>query len=253
MPSTRPASFRSLFPISACPELDGMGFLAEVRQRWPDTAVVMLSGMAETSTAVDALQLGAADFLLKPVAVKEMHARVVRVMEKRSLVIQNRYYQAHLERRVHAQAERIKELFLEGVQMLARALEAKDAYIRGHSIRVSQLRRRDRQHRAGVRSAASKQIRIGGELHDIGKIGMREAVLQKPGSLTDDEFRQVIEHPGSGRAHARAARPRDRRPCFVSCARITSASTAGAFPTDSAGATFRSRRASSPSPTPSTQ
>jgi len=179
------------------PELDGMGFLAEVRQRWPDTAVVMLSGMAETSTAVDALQLGAADFLLKPVAVKEMHARVVRVMEKRSLVIQNRYYQAHLEQQVHAQAERIKELFLEGVQMLARALEAKDAYTRGHSIRVSQYAVATATE-LGFDAAALETIRIGGELHDIGKIGMREAVLHKPGSLTDDEFRQVIEHPALG-------------------------------------------------------
>jgi putative nucleotidyltransferase with HDIG domain len=179
------------------PELDGMGFLAAVRQRWPDTAVVMLSGMAETSTAVEALQLGAADFLLKPVAIKEMHARVARVLEKRALVIENRFYQAHLEQQVTAQAERIKELFLEGVQMLARALEAKDAYTRGHSIRVSRYAVATAEQ-LGFDPAALEAIRIGGELHDIGKIGMREAVLHKPSSLTADEFRQVIEHPALG-------------------------------------------------------
>ena len=60
------------------------------------------------------------------------------MLEKRALVLQNRFYQQHLERQVQEQAQRIQELFLQGVQMLARALEAKDAYTRGHSIRVSQ-------------------------------------------------------------------------------------------------------------------
>ena len=179
------------------PELDGMGFLGEVRRRFPDTAVVMLSGMAETSVAVECLHLGAADFLVKPVSVSEMHARVARALEKRSLVMQNRYYQAHLERRVQEQAQRIRELFLEGVQMLARALEAKDAYLRGHSVRVSRYAV-ETGRLLGLDDQELEQIRIGGELHDIGKIGTREALLQKPGTLTDDERHQISEHPVLG-------------------------------------------------------
>jgi hypothetical protein len=120
------------------PELDGMGFLEAVRQRFPDSSVIMLSGISETTTAVDCLHLGAADFLLKPISLSELQARVTRALEKRALVLQNRFYQKHLERQVQEQAQRIQELFLQGVQMLARALEAKDAYTRGHSIRVSQ-------------------------------------------------------------------------------------------------------------------
>ncbi len=179
------------------PELDGLGFLEEVRQRYPDTAIVMLSGMAETTIAVECLHQGAADFLLKPVSVGEMQARVTRALEKRALVMQNRFYQAHLERRVHEQAQRIQELFLEGVQMLARALEAKDAYTSGHSIRVSRYSLATAA-RLGFNSDALECIRVGGELHDIGKIGTREAVLHKPGSLTADEFRQITEHPVLG-------------------------------------------------------
>src|SRR6476661_8134234 len=156
------------------PELDGLGLLEAVHQLYPDTSVIMLTGISETTTAVDCLHKGAADFLLKPISVSELQARVARVLEKRALVLQNRFYQQNLERQVHEQAQRIQELFLQGVQMLARALEAKDAYTRGHSIRV------------------------GGELHDIGKIGTRESVLHKPGTLTDDEFRQITEHPALG-------------------------------------------------------
>jgi response regulator RpfG family c-di-GMP phosphodiesterase len=176
------------------PELDGIGFLEAVRDRHPDTSVIMLSGMSETSTAVDCLQMGAADFLLKPISMGELQARVTRALEKRALVLQNRYYQANLERQVREQGQRIQELFLQGVQMLARALEAKDAYTRGHSIRVSQYAVATAA-RLGFDEDQIDGIRLGGELHDIGKIGTRESVLHKAGSLTADEFRQITEHP----------------------------------------------------------
>jgi putative two-component system response regulator len=179
------------------PELDGVGLLEAVRERYPDTSVIVLTGMTETTTAVDCLHRGAADFLLKPISVAELQARVARVLEKRALVLQNRYYQQNLERQVHEQAQRIQELFLQGVQMLARALEAKDAYTRGHSIRVSQYAV-GTARRLGFEGTSLDGIRLGGELHDIGKIGTREAVLHKPGMLTDDEFRQISEHPALG-------------------------------------------------------
>jgi response regulator RpfG family c-di-GMP phosphodiesterase len=179
------------------PELNGIGLLEALRLHYPDTSVIMLTGLSETSTAVDCLHMGAADFLLKPISVSELQARVARVLEKRALVLQNRFYQQHLERQVHEQAQRIQELFLQGVQMLARALEAKDAYTRGHSIRVSQYAVGTAQ-RLGFDGHSLDGIRLGGELHDIGKIGTREAVLHKPGTLTDEEFRQITEHPALG-------------------------------------------------------
>ena len=176
------------------PEMDGITFLEVVRDQYPDTSVIMLTGMNDTSTAVDCLHRGAADFLLKPISMSEFQARVTRALEKRALVLQNRFYQEHLERQVHEQATRIQELFLQGVQMLARALEAKDAYTRGHSIRVSQYAVA-MASRMGFAGVSLDGIRLGGELHDIGKIGTREAVLHKPGTLTAEEFRQITEHP----------------------------------------------------------
>jgi response regulator RpfG family c-di-GMP phosphodiesterase len=179
------------------PELDGIGLLEAVQRQYPDTSVILLTGMGETTTAVDCLHKGAADFLLKPISVSELMARVSRVLEKRALVLENRFYQENLERRVREQAQRIQELFLQGVQMLARALEAKDAYTRGHSIRVSQYAVGTAE-RLGFAGHSLDGIRLGGELHDIGKIGTRESVLHKPGLLTADEFRQISEHPALG-------------------------------------------------------
>ncbi|MBA3659893.1 MAG: response regulator [Gemmatimonadales bacterium] len=179
------------------PDLDGMGFLQALRARFPDTSVIMLSGMNETSTAVDCLHLGAADFLLKPISMSELRARVARALEKRDLVLQNRFYQQHLEQQVAAQSARIQQLFLQGVKMLARALEAKDAYTSGHSIRVSRYATATAE-RLGFVGTRLDHIRLGGELHDIGKIGTREEVLHKPGSLTEEEFRQITEHPALG-------------------------------------------------------
>ncbi|MGH7498834.1 MAG: response regulator, partial [Gemmatimonadales bacterium] len=146
------------------PDLDGIELLEELRRRYPDTSVIMLTGMSETMTAVDCLHKGAADFLLKPISMSELQARVARVLEKRSLVLQNRYYQQHLEDQVQKQAQRIQELFLQGVQMLARALEAKDAYTRGHSIRVSRYAVATAAQ-LGVDGASLDGIRLGGELH----------------------------------------------------------------------------------------
>jgi response regulator RpfG family c-di-GMP phosphodiesterase len=179
------------------PELDGIGLLDAVRRQYPDTSVIMLTGMSETTTAVDCLHKGAADFLLKPISVSELQARVSRVLEKRSLVLQNRFYQENLERQVREQAQRIQELFLQGVQMLARALEAKDPYTLGHSIRVSQYAV-GTAGQLGFAGQTLDGIRLGGELHDIGKIGTRESVLHKPGLLTAEEFRQITEHPALG-------------------------------------------------------
>src|SRR5215203_5803657 len=93
------------------PELDGMAFLEVVRRRFPDSSVIMLSGMSETTTAVDCLHLGAADFLLKPISLSELQARVIRAMEKRSLILQNRFYQENLERQVQEQANGSRSCF----------------------------------------------------------------------------------------------------------------------------------------------
>src|SRR5712664_3550988 len=151
------------------PEMDGVTLLREIITRWPETAVIVV-------TAVD-----------------EVRARVSQALDKRRLIIENRSYQQGLEVRVEAQARRIEELFLEGVHALVFALEAKDAYTRGHSMRVAnysvEIARALR-----LETDLIDTIALGAELHDVGKIGVSESVLHKAGKLSEAEYRHIMEH-----------------------------------------------------------
>ena len=120
--------------------------LEEVRRRYRDTAVIMLSAVSDVQIAVDCLKQGALDYIAKPMVLGEVQLRVTRALEKRELTLQNRFYQQHLEEEVRRQRARIQELFLEGAQTLAHALEAKDAYTRGHSQRVREYAVRTAVH-----------------------------------------------------------------------------------------------------------
>lgn len=175
------------------PGVSGMELLEEITRRYPDTAVLMLSGVSDVKTAVACLDKGALDYIAKPAMLEEVRARVAKALEKRDLLLQKRFYHRNLELRVRSQAGRIRELFLQGVQTLAHALEAKDAYTSGHSIRVSRYAVQTAV-RLGFAGDALEEVRLGAELHDIGKIGTREAVLNKPGPLTTEEFAHITEH-----------------------------------------------------------
>jgi putative nucleotidyltransferase with HDIG domain len=183
------------------PEMDGIAFLREVHRRWPDIAVIMLTGVADVSTAVDCLKHGAFDYLQKPVLVDEVRARVDNALEKRRLILENRFlqqsYQERLEGSIRELDQRNKEQFVGQIQMAVRMLEKKDVYTRGHSQRVSRYAVKTAVL-LGYTGDTLDQIRLGGELHDIGKIGTRDVVLQKPGPLTPAEFEEIKKHVTEG-------------------------------------------------------
>jgi len=179
------------------PQMDGVTLLREILARWPDTAVIVVTAVAEVESAVACLQLGALDYVAKPFHLDEVRARVMQALDKRRLILENRMYQHQLEERVQEQAHRIEELSLERLQALVHFLEEKDPYTRGHSVRVA-------NYALGIgRQLQLDQevidmIALGAELHDIGKIGVSEAVLHKAGKLSDAEYRHIMEHPVIG-------------------------------------------------------
>jgi len=179
------------------PRVDGIELLREIRTRYPDTAVIMLTAVADVEVAVKCLAIGAMDYLTKPFHLEEVRARVGQALERRRLVMENHDYQERLEERVQAQAKRLEELFLTGIQSLAEALGVKDPYTRGHSIRVSKY------SSAIARTLRLDdemiwQIELGGHVHDLGKIGVREEVLNKRGRLTPEEYEHIMIHPVVG-------------------------------------------------------
>jgi HD-GYP domain-containing protein (c-di-GMP phosphodiesterase class II) len=148
----------------------------------------------DVQAAVECLAIGAMDYLTKPFYLEEVRARVIQAMDRRRLILENRDYQERLRERVELQASRLEQMFLAGVQALAEALELKDPYTRGHSVRVSQyssILARALQ----LEDDVVRQIEIGGHVHDIGKIGVREAVLNKTEKLTEEEYEHIMIHP----------------------------------------------------------
>jgi HD-GYP domain-containing protein (c-di-GMP phosphodiesterase class II) len=137
------------------------------------------------------------DYLTKPFHLDEVRARVRQALEKRRLILENRGYQLGLEARVAEQSRRLEAFFLASIQSLADALEVKDPYTHGHSLRVSHYSTAIARV-IGLDADSLQQIEIGGRVHDIGKIGVREAVLNKPGPLSDEEYAHIMTHPTVG-------------------------------------------------------
>jgi response regulator RpfG family c-di-GMP phosphodiesterase len=179
------------------PGMDGAQLLTEIRARWPETAVVMLTAVSDVDLAVRCLDAGALDYLTKPFAIEELRARVVQALEKRRLLIENHAYRVDLEARVALQSRKYEELFLAALQSLADALEVRDSYTAGHSTRVSRYAMAIARE-LRVAPALLYELELGSRLHDIGKIGVRESVLNKAGPLTATEYAHVMEHPVIG-------------------------------------------------------
>jgi putative two-component system response regulator len=140
---------------------------------------------------------GAYDYITKPFNLEEVSLGVERALEKRRLELENRDYQQHLEEKVEAQSKKIRAAFFNAVTALAYALEAKDVYTSGHSQRVTEISVAIAEE-MGLSKEDIRKIRLAGLVHDIGKIGVQETVLNKPGSLSEEELKHVRLHSETG-------------------------------------------------------
>ena len=179
------------------PGKSGLELLPEIKASRPDTAVIMATATIDTKVAIQCMKQGAYDYITKPFELDEVVISVGRAFEKRRLELENKDYQQHLEDKVVEQAEKIRASFLSAVTALAHALEAKDKYTSGHSQRVADISVTIARE-MGLSPESIVKIKLAGLVHDIGKIGVRESVLNKPSRLTDEEFEHIRKHPEIG-------------------------------------------------------
>lgn len=179
------------------PGKSGMELLPDLRVKYPDTAVIMATAIADAGTAIRCMRGGAYDYITKPFNLDEVVLSVGRALERRRLELENRDYQQHLEQRVEEQARKIRASFINAITALAYALEAKDIYTSGHSQRVTEISVAIAGE-LGMSQEGIDKIRLAGLVHDIGKIGIKESVLNKQSSLTDEESEHIKSHCQAG-------------------------------------------------------
>jgi putative two-component system response regulator len=183
------------------PGMDGIELLRRIKQQDEEIAVVMISAVDNREVAVEAMRTGAYDYVIKPFHLEDVLMSMQRALENRRLLLERKEYQRELERRVEERTreladknEELRRLFISAIESIVLALQAKDEYTEGHSRRV-----------AGHAAAIARQLSLPEEevesigraalLHDIGKVGTKESILNKPGKLTDEEGDHIRSHP----------------------------------------------------------
>jgi putative two-component system response regulator len=182
------------------PGTSGMDLVPQALEIEPELAILMLTAVNDATSAALCMQRGAMDYLTKPIELADLGRAVQRALKRREMQLENRQLNQWLKEEVttrtaELQRERMKleRLSIATLEALVNALEAKDPYMRGHSARVADLSATI-AHELGIPDEEVEHVRVAGRLHDIGKIGTREAVLNKQGALSPEEFEHVKQH-----------------------------------------------------------
>lgn len=179
------------------PVLSGLELLSTVVKKHKDLAVLMISGIDDRDVAINCLEIGAYGYIIKPVQMNELVINVANALHRRELEIVNKRYNQELKALVEARTEELNFAREETIMTLGKAAEFRDNETAQHTMRMSHYcEMLARQY--GLPESQCEQIRLASPLHDIGKIGISDTILLKPGKLTDEEFAIIQQHPEIG-------------------------------------------------------
>ncbi len=175
------------------PEMDGFETMRLLKQEMApgqEIPVIFLTADDNAESEMKGLNLGAMDFIKKPFVPDVLTVRVKHIIQLTRL-------QRNLAEEVELKTQENENLSLRVVQTLAEAIDAKDTYTNGHSGRVAEYSK-EIARRYGYTKKHQDEIYMMGLLHDVGKIGVPDAVINKPSKLTDEEFQFIKKHPELG-------------------------------------------------------
>ena len=181
------------------PEMDGYALCREIKadESLKHTPVILVTARSGAEMLAEGIESGADDYIAKPFNAVELKARIRSLLRMRQVEAELALANRNLKMRTSDLIDRQRALFISMVKSLVSALEAKDIYTRHHSARVTEISLKiAREMGFGERDLAD--LELAGLLHDIGKIGVPEHILNKPGTLTPEEMTQIREHPVHG-------------------------------------------------------
>ncbi len=187
------------------PLMDGLELLRELRAIEPEAVVVMISALTDIQSAINAMDRGAYSYITKPFKVSELLIMVRRAVEKRKLLLENKMYQKHLEELVAERTLEVRKAYQEldktyhsTLTALVNALDSRDTETEGHSHRVMSYTLFLAELMGITDFKVLDTLKTGALLHDIGKIGIPDAILRKPAKLDNDEWLIMKQHPVLG-------------------------------------------------------
>jgi response regulator RpfG family c-di-GMP phosphodiesterase len=179
------------------PGRGGVWLVRQIQERWPDVAVIVVTAGREDDAVSECLHAGAHHYFLKPIKLDEFRHALEATLRSHVIQRDRERQRRQLERTLQRKTHKVRRTFLSAIDSFVRLVEARDPFLKEHSVRV---RRRAVQlaEALGWDLRLKGRLSLAAKLHDIGKFGVPEAILNKPGPLTAAELHQVQQHPAIG-------------------------------------------------------